>query len=94
MDQVFPQLLTEKQASHILAVSVAALRRWRREKRGPEFARVETCIRYDLRAIERFLAEHSSGDKNANDSGSVALAKMRYGPHSRENEVLEGPKQG
>jgi hypothetical protein len=49
-----PQLLSEKQAARLLAVSVAALRRWRREGRGPKFARVEACIRYDLRAIEEF----------------------------------------
>jgi hypothetical protein len=56
-----PQMLGEKQAARMLAVSVAALRRWRREGRGPQFTRVERCIRYDPRAIERFLAENSSG---------------------------------
>jgi helix-turn-helix protein len=56
----FPQMLNEKQAAHILAVSIAALRRWRREGRGPRFTHVERCVRYDLRAIERFLAENSS----------------------------------
>ena len=62
MDQgtVLPQMLSERQTARLLAVSVAALRRWRREGRGPRFARVEGCIRYDLRAIERFLAENSS----------------------------------
>jgi len=60
MEQVIPQLLTEQQTARILSVSVAALRRWRREGRGPQFTRCEGCIRYDMRALERFLAANSS----------------------------------
>ena len=30
------QLLNEREAARVLAVSCAALRRWRRERRGPE----------------------------------------------------------
>lgn len=60
-----PQMLNERQAAHILAVSIAALRRWRREGRGPRFTHVERCIRYDLRAIEIFLTENSSGNNRA-----------------------------
>jgi hypothetical protein len=49
------QLINEEQAAQVLAVSVSALRRWRRENRGPAFIRCERCVRYDLREIERFL---------------------------------------
>ena len=66
MDQVplaLPQMLSEKQAARILAVSIAALRRWRSEGRGPEFTRLERCIRYSTKSIERWLAENSSGDR-------------------------------
>ena len=75
MDQAtltFPQMISEKQAARMLSVSVAALRRWRREKRGPQFARIERCVRYDVRVIERFLAENSSGNKKAADSAAPA----------------------
>jgi hypothetical protein len=58
-----PQMLDEIEVARVLAVSVAALRRWRREGRGPRFARLERCIRYDLRAVERFLAENSSNNQ-------------------------------
>jgi hypothetical protein len=58
-----PIVVTERQAAHLLSVSRAALRRWRREKRGPEFTRLERCIRYDLRSIESFVTENSSGNK-------------------------------
>jgi len=63
MEQTSPiltQMLNETQTARLLAVSVAALRRWRREGRGPQFLRLGKCIRYDVRAIERFLAANSS----------------------------------
>jgi hypothetical protein len=63
-----PQMLSEKQAARILAVSIAALRRWRREGRGPEFTRLERCVRYNVKAIEGWLAENTSGSKKAADS--------------------------
>jgi Helix-turn-helix domain len=75
MDQitlVLPQMVSEKQAARILAVSIAALRRWRSEGRGPHFTRLERCVRYDIRAIEGFLAENSSSNKKAADSQLVA----------------------
>jgi predicted site-specific integrase-resolvase len=71
------QLLNERQAARLLACSVAALRRWRREGRGPEFTRLERCVRYDTRAIERFVAENSSTKKEAADRKSAAKREVR-----------------
>jgi predicted site-specific integrase-resolvase len=79
MEQTIPHMLNEKEAARILAVSTAALRRWRREGRGPEFAKCERCIRYDLRSIERFLAQNSSRNKKAADSRSAAQREVRVG---------------
>jgi hypothetical protein len=69
-----PNLLNEKEAAELLHVSVSALRRWRRERRGPGFARIEGCVRYDMRAIELFLAEHSSpgSDNNEIETGAYS----------------------
>jgi predicted site-specific integrase-resolvase len=50
-----PQLWKEADTARFLDVSVAALRRWRREGRGPKFLRLERCIRYSPEAIEQFL---------------------------------------
>jgi hypothetical protein len=72
---VFPQMVSEKQAARILAVSIGALRRWRREGRGPEFTRLERCIRYNVKSIESWLAENSSHNKSAADSQWVATAE-------------------
>jgi predicted site-specific integrase-resolvase len=72
-----PQMLTERQVARALAVSTAALRRWRREGRGPEFAHVERCVRYPVQAIERFLTENSSANKKAADGKSAAQREVR-----------------
>jgi predicted site-specific integrase-resolvase len=71
------QLVTEVQAARMLAVSVAALRRWRREGRGPNFTHCERCVRYDLRSIERFLEQNSSANKKTADSRSAAKREVR-----------------
>ena len=60
MLQSRPEMLDERGTARLLAVSVAALRRWRRERRGPEFVHCGRCVRYDIRAIERYLSENSS----------------------------------
>lgn len=44
--EVSVRMMNEKQAARMLGVSIAALRRWRREGRGPRFARLEKCVRY------------------------------------------------
>jgi hypothetical protein len=66
-----PIVVTEGEAARLLSVSRAALRRWRREKRGPEFLRLERCVRYKVRSIESWLEENSSGNKKAADSQSA-----------------------
>ena len=81
-----PQLLSEKQASRVLAVSVGALRRWRRERRGPEFTHLERCVRYEICAIERFVRENSSANKKAADSRSAAEAEVRDGHAARRTD--------
>lgn len=73
----FPHLLNETYASQMLGVSVGALRRWRREGRGPQFTRIERCIRYDVRDLERFVAINSSSNRSA------ARVKMSAGPEVR-----------
>lgn len=73
-----PQLLDEKQAAKLLSVSIAALRRWRAESRGPEFTRLERCIRYPVQSLERYLAENlSTTKKKAADRESAAQREVR-----------------
>jgi hypothetical protein len=69
-----PIVVTEGEAARLLSVSRAALRRWRREGRGPEFTRLERCVRYKTKSIEWWIAENSSGNRKACDSQPKAKA--------------------
>ena len=66
MEQTLPQMMEEKQTARLLAVSTAALRKWRREGRGPQFTRIGRCVRYELSAIQRFITANSSAGKAGN----------------------------
>jgi len=77
MEQNVLTLLNERQAARMLAVSIGALRRWRREGRGPDFTHLERCVRYEMCAIERFVRENSSASKKAADSQSAAKPEVR-----------------
>ncbi len=67
MEQTLPQMIDEKQAARALSVSVAALRRWRHEGRGPRFVRLERCIRYDVCELKSFLERNCSAFNKAAD---------------------------
>jgi hypothetical protein len=54
-----PVVVRERDAAAMLGVSTAALRRWRRERRGPAFIRIEGCIGYRLADLEDFLSENT-----------------------------------
>jgi hypothetical protein len=41
-----PSLMTEQQVSQQIQVSLAALRKWRVERRGPPFVKVGPLVRY------------------------------------------------
>jgi hypothetical protein len=76
MEEITLRMLNEKQTAQMLSVSVAALRRWRRENRGPAYTRCERCIRYDIRSIEKFLNDNSSANRKVADSQSTAKRGM------------------
>lgn len=58
---VTPLAVNERIASQLLSVSVAALRRWRRERRGPRFVRLSRCVRYRVADLEAFVNEGVHG---------------------------------
>jgi hypothetical protein len=51
--------VNERIAGRMLGVSTAALRRWRRENRGPQFVRLGRCVRYVLRDLGDFLEKNT-----------------------------------
>lgn len=54
-------LLTEEDVAKQLHVSVASLRRWRLEMRGPQFIKVGSLVRYRPEELEAWLAALPTG---------------------------------
>lgn len=58
-------LLTEEDVAKQLNVSVATLRRWRLERRGPQFIKVGSLVRYRPEELEAWLAALPTGGMSA-----------------------------
>jgi predicted DNA-binding transcriptional regulator AlpA len=54
-------LLTEEEVAKHLHVSIASLRRWRLERRGPQFIKVGSLVRYRPEEIESWLTALPTG---------------------------------
>jgi predicted DNA-binding transcriptional regulator AlpA len=54
-------LLTEEDVAQQLHVSVASLRRWRIERRGPQFIKVGSLVRYRPEELEAWLLSRPKG---------------------------------
>ena len=65
--------LTEQEVSTRLNVSVATLRRWRLEKRGPTFRKIGSLVRYRTEDLDTWVAALPTG-------GAVSV--MTSGPAS------------
>jgi len=62
--------LNEQEVSNRLNVSVATVRRWRREKRGPTFVKVGSLVCYRPEDLDFWVAALPTG-------GTVALMATR-----------------
>jgi predicted DNA-binding transcriptional regulator AlpA len=58
-------LLNEKQVAETLGLSLAALRRWRYEGRGPKFLKLGSAVRYRPTDVQEWLHGCPSGGSNA-----------------------------
>ena len=62
------RLLRTHEAAEFLAVSPHTLKLWRKrsQRRGPDFIRVEGCIRYSMQDLGRYLKNRTvvPGEKN------------------------------
>ena len=54
-------LLTEDEVALQLNVSLASLRRWRLERRGPRFVKLGSLVRYQPQDVETWLGSLPSG---------------------------------
>lgn len=68
--------LTEKEVARQITVSLASLRRWRLEQRGPRFIKLGALVRYRPEDLEQWMRTLPSG-------GSV--------PHEQEIRLTAAP---
>jgi predicted DNA-binding transcriptional regulator AlpA len=55
MDERRGHALTDRDAAQLLGLSVATLRAWRLQQRGPRFVRLGRAVRYLPADLERFI---------------------------------------
>jgi excisionase family DNA binding protein len=58
-------LLTEDEVAKQLNVSVASMRRWRLERRGPHFVKVGSLVRYRQEDLEAWLWSLPTGGSSS-----------------------------
>jgi excisionase family DNA binding protein len=54
-------LLTETEVSNVLRVSLATLRKWRVDNRGPRFIKIGPLVRYQLEDLREWLSSLPTG---------------------------------
>ena len=66
-------LLTEEEVAKRLHVSLASIRRWRLERRGPQFIKVGSLVRYRPEDLESWLASLPTGGAQISraDAGTI-----------------------
>ena len=58
-------LVPEKEVATQLAISLASLRRWRVEGRGPRYLKLGASVRYRIADVEDWLASRPAGGDGA-----------------------------
>ena len=54
---IIPELLTEKEASEVLSLSLATLRRRRGKGRPPQFVKIGSSVRYRVEDLDAFIQD-------------------------------------
>ena len=60
-DHMIAVLLTESEVADRLRVSLACLRRWRLERRGPRFLKVGSLVRYPAEELKHWIGSLPAG---------------------------------
>jgi predicted DNA-binding transcriptional regulator AlpA len=64
-------LLPEKEVAPRLAISLASLRRWRVEGRGPRYLKLGASVRYRVSDVEQWLASRPAGGDGVSRDGAA-----------------------
>lgn len=51
------RLVTERDASELLGVSVRTLQKWRLQGNGPRFVKLGHAVRYDVKDLEAYIED-------------------------------------
>ena len=70
--------LNEQEVSQRLNVSVATLRRWRLEKRGPMFVKVGSLVRYRPEDLDSWVAALPTGGDSTAGALAVMTSRAQY----------------
>jgi hypothetical protein len=71
-------LMTECDVAQRLHVSLASLRRWRLERRGPRFIKVSSLVRYRPEDVEEWLAALPTGGASSKQEVANFCEQERY----------------
>ncbi|MBK7929873.1 MAG: helix-turn-helix domain-containing protein [Bryobacterales bacterium] len=71
-------LLTEEDVAECLHVSLASIRRWRLERRGPQFIKVGSLVRYRPEDLESWLASLPTGGAQPAQAQTTSGSAKRY----------------
>src|SRR5215475_7956572 len=80
--------LNEQEVSKRLNVSVATLRRWRLEKRGPMFVKVGSLVRYRPEDLDSWVAALPAGGAVAVMTARAASCCLRWEGSHRERSSM------
>ena len=60
------RLLNEHEVAHSCSISVLTLRKWRSQKRGPQFVKIGALVRYRPNDVDSWIAaQKTNGSHNA-----------------------------
>jgi hypothetical protein len=76
-------LLTEYDVAQRLHVSLASLRRWRLERRGPRFIKVSSLVRYRPEDVEEWLLALPTGGFEPRQAEPTSVEADRHHKDAR-----------
>ena len=65
--RVVSRLVTERDASELLGVSMRTLQKWRLQGNGPRFVKLGHAVRYDVKDLEAYI---ESGRRRSTSDGA------------------------
>jgi predicted DNA-binding transcriptional regulator AlpA len=69
------RLLTEREASFALCLSVRTLQKWRLQGRGPDFVKLGNAVRYSPTDLDRYIARAKR--RSTSDGGNSGRPERR-----------------